>query len=214
MSNEALRPGRHEIRVIEADGVFYLRMPEFGIVSKGDDLPTAYAEMRRRLAEATELYRAAGFENELPPSRRLAAGDPSVPGIQPFAIKAGIVAALVAVFVLWAASPLANALHRLEVSLHDAGDRAESALAEIASPDRLGRATINGVTKLAQALEKLTPERKEELRQSLGVIVRELHPMTAELRPLFTTESDYPVAPPPPIGAAGSVPAPDAAPRP
>jgi predicted RNase H-like HicB family nuclease len=214
MSNEALRHSRYEIKVIEADGVFYLRIPEFGIVSKGNDLPTAYAEIRRRLAEAIEHYRAAGLEDELPsPASRPAGGSPAQ-GIQTFAIKLGITAALVAVFIGWASSPLANAVHRMEVSLHDAGDRFGSALTEIASPERFGRATIDSVAKLGQALEKLTPERKEELRRSLAVIVRELQPMAAELRPLFTTGSDDHVASPLPIGEAEPGPAKDAAPRP
>lgn len=160
----------YTIEVRRQSGVFYLSIPDLGLVSSGSDIGQAYRDIEARQLELVAHHRETKTMDRLPPPRegRLRRE------LTPFFIKAATVA-LVGVVMLSVASLSFSYAVRTTLK-NDA--------------QNLGRLVINQVVAgLDEALAKeINPEQEAKIRAMVRQAVPRLKPYADELRPLFEAE--------------------------
>ncbi len=181
-----------DLQVYLNNGSCLVVAPGFGVVAKGTDAPASIKEAMQKIEAVKQLYREAGVQL---PSRSV---DQSQSNVKPAsswsnantsAIPTAIICGLIiAGLVLLASVPIVSAVARLgtliqSVALTEGAVRVET----------LGRSAASAVVSLGAAVEKLTPERKEELRTAVRQIAGGLGPILDEI-----TAARQPSAPSPP----------------
>jgi hypothetical protein len=166
-----------DIEVRRRNNKYVLIAREYGVIVRASDLRSGIDELERRAA-----IMAKDLE-EIEPSLRESASPNRNTRPQPLDRVGSSLAiivtvgAVVASFVLLATAPIVNAL---------AGVRA--GISEVAkleggpSVAALGRSGTDFVIKLSQALDQVTPERKEELRTAIRKIAREVESIVQDVR--------------------------------
>lgn len=167
-----------EVTIRKVGDAFFLYSREWHLLVQGTDLNQAYEQIKGEQKLVIERYRKAGLEHELPgfPAKHPLFLSGRGFGLDVFATltKALIVGAVLCVFVfLVSFSQLQVMQQKIEKMTSP-------------SPALVGKIATGAIEKTARAMEGLTPERKEKVRQSLRTIVRELEPFRSELLPFVS----------------------------
>lgn len=177
----------YPVIVKQVAGRFFLSCPALGIIIESHDLEAGYSEVQKTKAEVLERYARAGIRAGLPPTGD-AGGAPSEPlsrQLRPFAVKTAVISAIAAVFLVWIVSPVTNAVYNVNTLLRGVMQDPVGIVQRAVTPSQI----LQAVKHFAVTIQMVTPERKEELRESLRIIATELEPYAAELRPLWTGPS-------------------------
>jgi hypothetical protein len=156
-----------------------LEVPSLRVVGQGPSLEAAEASLERAKAELFRAYLEAGLGAEIPAPRSGGMLRDALRRGLPVAIAGLVLAALLALTGILVTGPIVTAI-RGRLSPEELAVRAGSVLGEA-----------------SERLERLSPERREQIRADLERIVRNLEPFARTLRPLF--------APSPPAGDAPPV---------
>lgn len=180
------------------DGRYFLFCRTLGVSGEGDTPTSAHANLVTARQEALARYAKAGRPVPIPEERNTETAGQLAREALPFALKAAIAAVIAAVFIIWATSPISNALLAVRAGLQDTVAESIGSARNALSPEGIA-ATVRG---MAATLQSMTPERRTEMRQGLRTIAAELAPYIAELQPLFDpscacspAESDTPSTP-------------------
>lgn len=180
---------------------FVLVMPELGCTASDPDLAEAWRKLQEARTQYTDTMVELGREKEIRPPRASEGMGPMLRSLMSFSIKTAVVVAAVLVCT-WL---LAGSLERAGRSVVD-GLFGQVRQMGITS---LGQRARDELYQIRQRIENLTPQEREQLRTEVAMIVRQLKPLVAELRPLW--EEPQATAPPAPPAKAGSGPPPPAA---
>lgn len=192
--------------VLHREGKQYrLSIPALDLVCEAEDLAAGFKELETAAVALLARYRGLG--EELPVERPLAESHGEIPAPPPgratvsrlgasgrdrsgtlqsliglsmiVALLAGAVAAVMAI----------SALRDIGTIARDIGRLTGGATAVLDDTVGTGRNFSQNLARVAQTVEQVTPEREEQMRRDLGIIVEKLKPLADELRPLFTGEA-------------------------
>lgn len=186
-------PHRQELpyRVIlsEKNGKFYFYQPELNLIASGDTVAVAYENFRDVRLEFLHEIERAGLENELPTprARRVKGtprdGQPIVRELGMFIVKTAIVLVIVAVIGIAGMFAAERSVGRLTARL-DAG----------AFKNLFGgvqhASLVDFINKAAVHAEAMPPARKEQLRESVGILAREAKPIVEAIEAPFVTPAN------------------------
>jgi hypothetical protein len=158
-------------------------------------------EARKRIAEVQELYREAGLDPQLSagwrPRRKIhllrgpepARDEVNSPRLMEFVLPTLVSGVVLASFILLATVPLFSVLARLNRTLEDV-----SAVTSTAMIENFGHNAIEVFVRTGDAMDRVTPQRKEELRQAVRKIMNGLAPIIQEVGD--SVERNPPTTPP------------------
>ena len=177
--NDTNRAGSEfEVNVRKKGDTFFLHVPEWRLLVEGTDLNEAYNNLQNQQQAIVRRYREAGLQHELPQpvasphnKQLLRDGSRTI-------VKTVIVGAVVGMFLLLPSMLLVHQLQSFQ-------SRAQQWIKEVDSPSpaALGKIATGVFVKTAQTMEQMTPVRKEEVRESIRIIVQEMLPYAREFRP-------------------------------
>ena len=178
-----------DLQVFCRDGSFLIVAPEFGVVARGNDISAGVQDALQKVETIERLYREAGVEPARHPPRTARTQSTARWGdsIPPAVISGLIMSAL----VFLASIPLVSAsthLSSMVESLALAG--------RVPNAEHLSRTALNSLVTLGASMEKVTPQRKEELRLAVRRIMSGLAPVLEEVGAVCTLRSQ-PGAPTP-----------------
>lgn len=179
-------PENFILRVSRRGEDHLVEAPEFRIIRHGPDLALVVAGVRREIEKVIKDYSQSGLELPVAvssnPVGAMAANETSSSSSMRLAI---ICAAILIVFLIGGVAVKSGI---------------NSAIASISSPfsgasalfsrKEMSHKMSTGVGVVADTLESITPERREELVENLRRIAVSLEPYAAQLRPLI-----FPAAP-------------------
>lgn len=171
-----------DLEVLRRGDAHIIVARQYGVVVRSKDLTAGLREAQARIEAVAADLREAGLTPGTPVPGGAFAGE-SWSRLALALAPSIAVAALFSVFLLLASLPLVNAAGSLRHGI--------SAIMPSASADTLdaaGRASINYLTRIANAVEQMTPERKEELKTAVRKIVVGLRPALDEARAATTCE--------------------------
>ncbi len=93
---------------------------------------------------------------------------------------AGIAAVVVILVIALAMIPVLSGIRAANLGM--------ARLKEAAKPENVSRLASQSIVEFAEALKRVTPARREEIRKSLRIIAQELRPYASELAPMFDAE--------------------------
>ncbi len=189
-----------DLEILHRDGSYLIMARAYGVVVQQKDLQAGISEAVTRIGEVSALYRQAKIKPQLskewsPQSawRDANGPDPLRPSAQwsfyrivehvSPALVSGVV---LSGFILLASLPLISAMSRLN-----------SMLGDVTSTARIGnfaQTAFTVVIRAGDAMEKVTPQRKEELRQAVRKIMKGLAPIIEEVGD--SIEHEPPTTPP------------------
>lgn len=166
-----------KFEVQQRGGRYILVAQDFGVVVRAQELSSGVAELRERISAISQEFAQLGI-----PLRGSSAALTATPANQSLkqvaaesAVRAGIAAAVIGVFLLAVLVPalqLAFGARQAINSLFPYGTNVEG----------IGRSTIDAIGRLANATEQITPEREKELQDSLRRISRKVIPLIEAAR--------------------------------
>jgi hypothetical protein len=169
----------------------------FGVVVRSTDLQAGIKEAVERIAEVDKLYREEGVEPELSDDglagraslqkdARRSPASARIMDVLPQALVSGVV---ISCLILVASIPIFSVLARLNRTLEDVtGNTSNSAIQNI------GRNAVDFIIRTGDVVDKVTPQRKEELRLAVRKIMNGLAPIIQEVGD--SVEHDAPTEPP------------------
>ena len=177
-----------DLEIRRRSGSYLIVARDIGVIVKSTDLNAGLEEARERIALVMDLYRQAGLQPErsepVPPHRvKVNWKDVLAPALVSGLTLAGL--------IIFASVPMVGAAARLTSAI---GTLGEARIGLDATS--LGRNTIDSIIALGYAMDKVTPERKQELRIAVRSIMRGLSPIIEEVR-AGTNENDSGAPPPP-----------------
>lgn len=164
----------YSVVVKELDGQFYCVCKTLGILTHDIDLAKAFAEMRALQTNLLERFQRVNLTPPLPSSNE-EEGVKKIKKSKQSIVITLVIALLIIVSLMWASISAMNSINFLlsskesVVKFFNAGKNF-----------RIGTFT----THLASKLQDMNPEKKEEFRENLRIIVKEITPFVDELRPL------------------------------
>ncbi|HVA14959.1 MAG TPA: hypothetical protein VNF99_17060 [Stellaceae bacterium] len=170
----------------EKNGKFYFYQPELNLIASGDTVSAAYENFRDVRLEFLHEIERAGLENELPtPRARRVRGAPLgertvTREMGVFLVKAAIV--LVVIALIGAAGMFATerAVSRVTARLDSGGIKSLTGGLQHAS-------LVDFLNNAARHAEAMPAARKEQLRESVGILAREAKPIVEALEAPFAT---------------------------
>jgi hypothetical protein len=173
-----------DLEVRRRSGSYLIVARDVGVIVKSADLHAGLEEARERIALAKDLYREAGLQPEraepMPSSTKISWRDVLAPALVSGLTLSGL--------LLFASVPMVGAVARLTAAIGEARSGIDAG--------NLGRSTVDSIVALGNTMDKVTPERKQELRIAVRRIMGGLSPVIEEIR-AGTKETDGAGAPPP-----------------
>ncbi len=162
----------YPIVIRRAKGGFVAEAAALGLARTGADVNALEADMRVAVGEILAVCDRHGARIDSSWVRDAARSDPS-------SYRRSIVGAMAAVLVVAIVSlPVFMVYQRLSSLL---------SASEQFGPAPIEKLLSSGVTRTADALEMITPERRAQLTRDFGRIARALEPYAAQLRPLLVS---------------------------
>ena len=171
-----------DLEVFCRDGSFLIVAPEFGVVARGNDISAGVQDALQKVETVERLYREAGVEPARRPPRTAKTQSAARWGdsIPPAVVSGLIMSAL----VFLASIPLVSASTHLSSMVEDL-----ALVGRVPNAERLSSDALNSVVKLGASMEKVTPQRKEELRLAVRRIMNGLAPVLEEVGAICTPRS-------------------------
>lgn len=165
---------------------FFLHLPQWQILVKGTDFNQAFTELRDQRNTLLTHFREAGIEHELPQATAPARSEHHdrmdfLPSLMKSLAVTLTVAMVIGIFFFISADLVGR-----KIIKNITQPFVSSSSQEEISPATLGRKATDLFIKFANTTDQLTPERQEELTDSIRKIVQKLKPVVSELKPLFT----------------------------
>jgi len=175
-----MKDENYPLIVLRKDGRYVVQAPAFGLVRAGDDLASTEQDARAAMREALDAYDAAGVA---PPeaSTSTGAGGDSGGSVRSFTIKTVIASTAVLLMFLVVGIGVKMAF----TSVVRMAEAPFENYQENVASETTSRLLANGVAKVADTLDNVTPERRTEVVENLRRISLSLEPYMAQLRPLF-----------------------------
>jgi hypothetical protein len=168
-----------DLEVFCRDGSYLIVAPEFGVVARGDDISAGVQDVLQKVETVERLYREAGVEPARRPSRT---SKTQLATRWRDTIPAAVVSGLImSVLVFLASIPLVSASTRLSSMVENFGLVGRDPNAE-----QFSRKALNSVVTLGASIEKITPQRKDELRLAVRKIMNGLAPVLEEVGAVCT----------------------------
>jgi hypothetical protein len=189
-----------DMEILRRDGTYLVLARAFGVVVRNNDLQAGVDEALARISAANDLYREAGLEPQLSedwrPRRVRYRGELDLRDrrfytsrLMEYLLPALVSGVVLAGLVLLSSVPLFSAVARLNRTLEDLSAVTSSAMIE-----HFGHNAIEAFVRTGNAMDKVTPQRKEELRQAVHKIVSGLAPIIQEVGD--SVERNPPTTPP------------------
>lgn len=163
---------------------FILSLPQIGLEKEGQDFAPLHAELIAGLKQIRAAHRDLGLA---PPNFSLPepqkAEVPHMNSTPRQQRSQRMITALVAVAAI------------LLVLTYVVVHLVSAMIRDLANPANVARAASSMLDKTAAAARGFTPDREEQMREDIHVIVEKLKPLADELRPLFE-EPSHPGTPP------------------
>jgi hypothetical protein len=173
----------YDLQVLRRGDTHIIASRQYAVVVRNKDLVAGLREAEARIANAAAELRDAGIEPD--PAELSSANDwQSASQLAVTFAPSIAVAAVMSAFLLVASFPLVNAVSGLRHTLSGLMPNASTD-----SVDAAGRIGIDYLTRVANAVEQLTPERREELRIAVRKISVNLRPVLDEMRTPAACES-------------------------
>ena len=168
--------GRRVLMEVEKRGAVYnIHDPKFDITLRSKDLSAGYAELNELRAEVQQKLEEAGAP--VPNIRTTSTKVSKQPGSRTQRTMIALVAGVVVVVLVYALA-VAPLLRGIETAYSG-----YARLKELAKPGVATRLASKSVAAFADALENMTPARREEVMKNLRRIARELRPFMVEIAP-------------------------------
>lgn len=163
------------MEVEKRNSIYHIYDPQLDITVRNKDLSTGYAELNEHRAEVLQKLEEAGVP--VPDVRTASSGVSELPRSRSQRLTVALVAGVVVVVLVYtlAVAPLLRGIETAYSGLER--------LKEMARPDVAPRLASKSVSAFADALENMTPARREEVRKNLRRIARELRPFMVEIAP-------------------------------
>ena len=171
----------YPVLVQKKNNHYFVICNAFNIITESPDLLKAYSDMQELRLQLIERFEAVDFCIPKPPSNNGELSEYSVKSRQPLPMKNSIMLVVVLCFV-------GVALLGITGSIVTTFKKMNNKLTLLTQPSSWS--VMLGT--IADTLQAITPERKKEIRQNIGVIVREIEPFFDELRPLIDQELQIP----------------------
>jgi hypothetical protein len=171
------------VTLFNRDGGYIALEAESGVFGEAETVDAALDQLRDKMANLERIYLDAGFKLDGSKPRGDALFERA---ILPFAWKAIIVTVLLSLALTVLMLPVAMKLEKASIYAREAVGAGMAQLSSYATPHALSET----VQVIADTLEQITPERRDELRENFARISRALRPYREELEPLITLEVD------------------------
>lgn len=207
-SNSHRQPLPYSITVKRRGEGFRLGIPELELECDAADLGQGYQRLETAAQELMARLRERGAADDIPPSqpppdegtpsataagpaeRADEAGETTLglPGLLRIVAMLVLLASLPGLFAAW------SALNEVAGIARDIRALTSPVAMLGADPEQAARQFSTTLRRVADTVALVTPEREEQMRRDVRIIVEKLMPLADELRPLFTGE---PAAEPP-----------------
>jgi hypothetical protein len=171
-----------DLEVFCRDGSFLIVAPEFGVVARANDISAGVQDALQKVETVERLYREAGVEPVRRPPRTAKTQSATRWGdsIPPAVVSGLIMSAL----VFLASIPLVSASTKLSSMVENL-----ALVGGVPNAEQLSRGALNSFVTLGASMEKVTPQRKEELRVAARRIMNGLAPVLEEVGAVCTLRS-------------------------
>ena len=172
----------YTVLVQRRGGKFQLTLPEFDLECEAADLDQGYRELEAVAQKLLARFRERGLTDDIlsPQPAPSGAGLRTLLRIVAIVVLlASLPGVLAATSVLKETARVARDVRQLTGSVATLGSQ----------PGKAARQFSTTLERLAHTIGQVTPERQEQMRRDMRVIVEKLKPLADELRPLFTDEA-------------------------
>ncbi|MFN3077767.1 MAG: hypothetical protein ABT940_12995, partial [Alphaproteobacteria bacterium] len=163
----------HRAVLIERSGRYYFHIEALGLLGSGEDVASAYEDLKRRREEYLTQARAADLLDELPRTRKGNSGSVGTSDLRGFLLRVGIVLGAVLLLLLPASWSIGALIDRTAVNMRLTGRHEFWAGVE------------NTLHQLASAENELPAERRQRLEADLRTLVNRVRPFSEALWPLL-----------------------------
>jgi hypothetical protein len=171
-----------DLEVFCRDGSFLIVAPEFGVVARGNDINASLQDALQKVEAVQRLYREAGVEPTRRPSRTSRTQSAARWGDSiPTSVVSGLI---MAALVFLASIPLVSASTHLSSMVEEL-----ALVGRVPNAEQFGRKALDSAVTLGASMEKITPQRKEELRLAVRKIMNGLAPVLEEVGAAHTPPS-------------------------
>jgi hypothetical protein len=188
-----------DLEILGRAGSYLIVSRAFGVAVRNSDMEAGIKEALKRIAEVRELYLEAGLEPQLsgdwPPrrARNFLRGRETVrddaQSLKDYIPPALVSGVILAGFVLLSTVPLISVLAHFNRTLEEASTVTSNAMIH-----NLGRSAVDMIVKTGNAMDMVTPQRKQEVRLAVRKIMNGLAPIIEEVGD--SREPDAPTPPP------------------
>jgi hypothetical protein len=184
-----------DLEIFHRDGSYLILAHAFGVAVRSEDLQAGMAEALARIDEVGDWYRKAGVEPpSVGPSRhaareRNADRSRTRSRLMEYVPPALVSGAVLSGLILLSSVPLFSAVARLNRTFEYITSGASAAKIQ-----NFGHNAIDMVIRAGDAMDKVTPERKQELRLAVRKIMKGLAPVIEEVGD--SGEHEPPTTPP------------------
>jgi len=176
--NEGRQAESYPVTVHRRTDGFVLVCDGLGLIEEAASLEQGWKAINVARNSALSRYERAGISAPPPPTEKIS--DNSLG--RPFWVKTGMIGAIIAGTLILVVIPLMN--QTMGVAENAMISIQQTIKAQM-SPRKLGERLV----KVAELIQKVTPERREQLQAAIRLIAKELEPYAAELRPLVLGSS-------------------------
>ena len=189
MSEPQTELDRADVMLRAADGGVVAAIPQFGLFARGTTVQTALAALEEKKAAVQADFAAFSALSDVSPVQ--AAQSIRWGPIKEFAIKMGIVFALLLGTLIYSATKLEDIVQRASNLLHMEVQRAFAQL----DTRSFWKNLETELAKAAGPTRDLPPEKKQKILSDIRTIVERWRPFVAEASAIFSPNSSPPAQP-------------------